>query len=194
MPAEAVCIASGPSLTAEQVAQVQAWRQASDDRVVLVVNTSFRIAPWADVLYGMDSQWWRAYGEEVAASFPGKRVTNAIPHPQWRVLPGAQVVPGWQPFGNSGAGAIYLAARLGARRVGLIGYDCRTQPQRKHWHPDHPGRLGNCGSIASWPYHFGQLAKWLCEVEITNCTPGSALKAFPAGVLEEWLAHDRCPA
>jgi len=53
--AHVVCIASGPSLTRADVERVREWRQeagAPTKRRVIVVNTSYKIAPWADALYG----------------------------------------------------------------------------------------------------------------------------------------------
>src|SRR5690348_256930 len=49
-----VCIASGPSLTADQCEQVRKWRQEEtqeqEKRRVIVVNTTYQIALWADAL------------------------------------------------------------------------------------------------------------------------------------------------
>ena len=41
---------------------------------VVVTNTTFRAAPWADVLYAMDRVWWRQYLEEARQSFTGQLV------------------------------------------------------------------------------------------------------------------------
>src|SRR5690606_36428084 len=88
-----VCIASGPSLTADDVETVRRWRQEAQgehagagqdasaggpDREwaggpvgVVVTNTTFRAAPWADVLYAMDRAWWLRYLDEVRKAFTG---------------------------------------------------------------------------------------------------------------------------
>ena len=47
-----VCLASGPSLTTEDVAYVRGRA------TVIAVNDAVRLAPWADVLYSNDSTWW----------------------------------------------------------------------------------------------------------------------------------------
>ena len=52
-----VCIASGPSLTPEDVQAVKEWRDAGKGKVI-VVNTTFRAAPWADAMFAMDAKWW----------------------------------------------------------------------------------------------------------------------------------------
>jgi hypothetical protein len=51
-----VCIASGPSLTREDV---DACRGAAG--VVLAVNDTITYAPWADVLYACDRRWWQEH-------------------------------------------------------------------------------------------------------------------------------------
>ena len=45
-------IASGPSLTIEQCSLVSQWRQAAPNRRFVAVNTSYRRAPFADILFG----------------------------------------------------------------------------------------------------------------------------------------------
>jgi hypothetical protein len=71
-----VCIASGPSLTAEDVERVRAAGHP-----VIVTNTTFRLAPWADVLFGMDSKWWKEYHKEVDSVFTGRKHWHAD-HPK----------------------------------------------------------------------------------------------------------------
>src|SRR5690606_31872717 len=85
---EAVCIASGPSLTADDCDLVRRWRsageaageaqagEAAQERAVVVVNTTFRLAPWADALFAMDENWWKHHHEEVAATFTGRRTST----------------------------------------------------------------------------------------------------------------------
>ena len=53
----AFVLASGPSLTLSDVAQVRRYAQANDCPV-LVTNSTYRLALWADVLFFHDSQWW----------------------------------------------------------------------------------------------------------------------------------------
>jgi hypothetical protein len=128
----------------------------------------------------MDRAWWRVYGDEVARTFAGEC---------------------WAPFGgdarlrrtgarrqpNSGAGAIALGAHLGARRIVLLGYDCQKTGGRAHWHADHPGGLGNAGTVGHWPALFRTLARELQGVDVINCSRATALDAFPRRALEEVL-------
>lgn len=53
-----VCIATGPSLTPEQVALVERWRAAGGCRAI-AINDAYLYAPWADALYFADVRWWQ---------------------------------------------------------------------------------------------------------------------------------------
>src|SRR3546814_16900792 len=62
------CIASGPSLTAEDCESIR-----TAGLPAIVTNNTWQLAPWADVLYAGDYQWWKRYGEE--CTFAGSRWT-----------------------------------------------------------------------------------------------------------------------
>lgn len=178
---EVVCIASGPSLTEDQVELVRRWRGAGQGRAVIVCNTSYRAALWADVLFFIDEPWWtRFHSQEVLETFKGEVISPVA-------LKGVTHLPQsvMDPRGNTGAGAICLAYFYGAKRIILIGYDCHKRGG-SHWHGDHPKGLGNCGSIRQWPAIFAGVAKSV-KAEVLNCTPKSALKCFPMADLEEAL-------
>lgn len=187
MPAEAFCLASGPSLTASDVHLIRQWR-GRGDRIVIVVNTTFQLAPWADVLYAMDSQWWNFHIASVKAAFGGMCVTCSQAYRKHDLVYAEARWPGWQPFGNSGAGAIWLASLMGAKRIGLLGYDTQRTRGAAHWHGDHPKPLRNALSLPNWGYQYKQLARRASHVEITNCSRETALTVFPRATLEDYLA------
>ena len=60
-----VVVASGPSLTAEDVDYCR------ERAAVIVVNDNYKLAPWADVLYAADPEWWDLH--QGAPSFQGDR-------------------------------------------------------------------------------------------------------------------------
>lgn len=178
---EVACLASGPSLTAEDCETVRAWRERGPQRAVIVVNTTFRLAPWADVLYAMDASWWNAHIDEARRTFRGRMVNP------WREMRGVERVK-FEHRRNSGAGAISLAAHWGARRIVLLGYDCQRTGGRTHWHGDHPHGLGNAGTIDRWPAIFARLAKSLAgRVTVINATRDTALTCFERQPLAEAL-------
>ena len=179
------CLASGPSLTPEDCEAVRAWRSQEEGRGVIVTNTTFRAVPWADALYAMDEVWWRFHRREVADCFRGELFSHGhrpgvvrVRHPYL----GAQGQ-------NSGAGAIAVAHRFGARRAYLLGYDCQHTGGRTHWHGDHAkgSGVGNAGSVDSWPAQFKDLLRFVPGLEIINCSRATALSVFPRASLEDVL-------
>lgn len=188
MPAEAVCIASGPSLTPEDVELVRQWRMAKPDRLVIVTNSTFRAAPWADWLFAMDKKWWELHLEELRRVFKGRTITNNNHAKKLGITHTTEIVKRFDPFGNSGGAAISLAVRLGAQRVVMLGYDCGI-PKGKpsHWHGDHPRPLGNCGSQRRWPKQFSLLAYRLKGATIINASRFTMLDVFPKMELEAAL-------
>lgn len=151
----------------------------------MVTNSTFKIAPWADALYAMDRAWWKVYITEVRATFRGALYSAADMRDMKEVtrLPRKEGT-----LGNSGAGAIDLAARAGARRIILLGYDCKyADDGRRHWFGDHPQQLGNAGRIETWPSHFKAVRERLASLEIINCSRDTALDIFPRAALEEVL-------
>jgi len=176
---EVFCLASGPSLVPADVALVRAWRGA--DRQVFVVNNTHELAPWADLLFVGDSKWIAKHGPSL--EFMGRRVTaSANGHaPGWERAP-----QGFQWYQNSGCGAIAWAIREGARRVYLLGYDCKKTGGKSHWHGAHSAPLKDEPNIATWDTLFVQVANAakVAGVEIVNCSRATALKCFPRIQLE----------
>lgn len=194
--ATVVILASGPSLTVEQCEAVQVWRKsaggagAAESRRCIAINTTFRRAPWADVLYACDASWWRLYHGEVEAGFIGEKWTQDFEarrfarHIESRRAPGLGKRPGViHQGGNSGYQAINLAYQAGARKIILVGFDMHGT----HWHGKYENGLPNTQEwlFRQWLANFEQLAADLKAegVEVVNCTPGSALTCFRAASL-----------
>lgn len=177
---EAVCIASGPSLTNADCDAVRAWRDSRSDRFVVVTNNTHTLCPWADYLYAMDNEWWRQHGKEVRATFTGNTYSRYGNY-------GTQKIP-VHHGDNSGAGAILLAHYSGAKKIVLLGYDCQRTGGKSHWHKDHIKPLGNTQSMPHWHKYFKECRRSIPDsVEIINCTRETALTAFPLKGLEDEL-------
>jgi hypothetical protein len=201
----AVVIASGPSLTRQQVDFVK-----GKCRAIAVNNTGIdtvnsetnelipAMAPWADVLYAADAKWWRCY-QERALKFAGRKVTikPTLPWPELYCLEQSLEHASFDPRpthlvsgGNSGYQALHLAVHFGAKRILLLGFDMKDGVNRKrHWFGNHPPKLNSRGNYAGWIRAFDKLAKCLPlrNVEVINCTPGSALRCFRRTSLEAAL-------
>lgn len=129
----------------------------------------------------MDAKWWEQYIEEVRTTFRGATFSNNDFHGRVGL-----VAQPFKAYGNSGAGAVALADKAGARRVILLGYDCQKTNGLTHWHGSHPRGLGDAGSLPKWPNQFARLAAAVgCEV--INCSRETALEAFPRGDLDSVL-------
>ena len=197
-----VVLASGQSFTADQAEMVRQWRVLSPEgrRRVIAINTSYQRAPWADVLYACDLEWWDLYAAKTAAGewkpFEQQQWTQDIRAAERRGCryiessPGKGLgrTPGLIHQGQNGAyQAVNLAYQAGARRIVLLGLDLHGT----HWHGSHPTPLTNPQPYLfdAWKRNFEQLAVDLRDegVHVINCSPGTALKAFPTGDLEETL-------
>lgn len=199
--ATVVILASGPSLTPEQCDAVRAWHDCSPDqcseRRAIAVNTTFRRAPWADVLYACDATWWRVYHAEVEQVFHGEHWSQdeeatrdfGVHRIESRALPGLSKTPGVIHQGaNSGYQAVGLAVQAGAKKIILLGFDMAGT----HWHGRYENGLPNTAPhvFQSWITHFNGLAADLlaADVEVVNCTPGSAIGCFRFAELGQELA------
>ncbi|MGQ4661340.1 hypothetical protein [Lysobacter sp. F6437] len=139
----------------------------------------------------MDAAWWHTYIGEVRAQFRGERVTSSSQCGRHGVAQLRGPEGAFDPFGNSGAGAVALARLAGASRVLLLGYDCQhSDTGKRHWHGDHPaGTAGNAApkTVAKWPAQFQKLARYISGTEVINCSRTTALTVFPRATLEEAL-------
>ena len=176
-----MAIASGPSLTPEDCELV---RQSGLPTVV--TNTTFRLCAWAQALYAMDLKWWMTYHQEVARDFGGVRLGWNVVVSKFGATPMQGKMCG---FGNSGADAVSYAISQGAKEVLMLGYDCRQQGGRMHWHGDHPKNLSNASTIGRWPERFKQLAAHAkrSDVRVLNVSRETLLRCFERGTLEEAL-------
>jgi hypothetical protein len=137
----------------------------------------------------MDKLWWDTHIAEVRRDFRGDLATTSNQVKRHGLYPMGTYGRGFQPFGNSGAGAMALAGLAGARRILMLGYDCQRTGGKAHWHGDHPKGMGNAGSLPKWPQQFAKVRDGLAGVEIINCTRETALTCFPRAPLEECLAQ-----
>lgn len=190
-----VCIASGPSVTAEQCEHAEAARARGSCRII-AVNDSWRLAPAADLLYAADHTWWALHFDAVSRLFAGARWTTseqaAFEH-GLRYIPselGCKLFPPGKISrgGNSGFQAIMVARHLGARRIILLGYDMQRTGDRAHWFGDHPRPLTN-GNPKYWVDRFNDVAPLLAAegIEVINCSAATALRCFPKLHLSEAL-------
>lgn len=194
----AAVIASGPSAKAAAIGELAGKARA------IAVNESYRLAPWADALYGADAQWWKwRYG---VPEFKGLKVSQD--DEACRIYPDIRRVvvdrysneltvdrPYLGSGGNSGFQALNLAVWWGARAILLIGFDMRVD-RGEHWHPRHYPPLSN-------PHATDNLPRWRAAldgaagvlerlgVKVINCSAVSTLRAYPKMTIEEAIWASR---
>lgn len=164
----AIIVGSGPSAFS---APLELFR---DRAKFIVVNESWRLAPWADALMACDEAWWDE--NKGLPEFKGRRFT---PSPRTMKKYGIDLF--CSTGTNSGLRAMYLAERLGANPICLVGFEMHVR-KGVHWHEPHK-RLRNPGKA--------EMKMWLKDTEwaiehlkrkgirVINCTPGSALAKCP---------------
>ncbi len=175
-------LAGGPSL---QSFDAQSIRHAR----VIAINESYRLAPWAEILYFCDRKWYERKREDIRRLWTGRWMATLE-----NQIDGVKAMKNTGEDGfdeqcwclrhghNSGYQAIHLAAHLGASPVYLLGYDMRVPGNRTHWHGGHgasPDQYGR--NLSDMLPHFAGLAVELEKrgIQVVNLTPGSALECFP---------------
>lgn len=192
-----IVMATGPSLTQAQV-------DACRDYPVIAINNAYEYAPWAMMLYAADRKWWECYwnagalpGGPGAKTFKGLKVTTESVFDASIRRIESDGVRGFSPdprFVRTGKNSAYqgahIAVHLGGNPVLLLGCDCRRpEAGPTHFFGDHPRRIQSWSPYDSWIGYWRTLADALRPraVEIINCTPGSAIDAFPRMTLKEAL-------
>lgn len=159
---------------------------------MIVVNTTFRSALWADALFALDRAWFNArepgrketYLEEARRTFEGEILTSATG------VPGVGRTQFSRRILNSGGAAIMLAHDRGARRVVMLGFDCSKDGTKVHHHGNHPPGLGNAGSIDKWPAQFELVRSGVGRMSVVNCSRRTALRCFQRSELELELTDE----
>jgi hypothetical protein len=178
-----VCVASGPSLTAQQgmdiaAARDRGWR-------VMVTNNTWQRIPTADVLYACDEAWWKMHHEAVEG-FAGECWTAS----RWAAakyhLHHAPTFAGaglhanaYNTYSgsNSGHQLLNLAYHFAACDVVLVGYDMQPSYGMSHWHGDHPPELSQSMPYAAWVEGMEALCRDLqaLGVSVVNASLETAL-------------------
>lgn len=173
---------------------------------VIAVNDSFRLAPWADVLYACDARWWQTRRASVRDTWTGRRMVtlenqiDGVLRLRNSGEDGLETDPGALRTGkNSGYQAIGLAYHFGASRIVLLGFDMRIgRHGEMHWNDRSETQTpqGFAGTLALMLPKFETLREPLATagVQVVNATPGSALRVWQMmrlGDVLNWRTEDR---
>ena len=181
----AVIIASGKSLIKEDVDYCKG--KAS----VYVVNNGYKLAPWADVLYACDEEWWDCYKPE----FNGQKWTinenaakkydlNLIGHDTTLKFSAKSIIA---TGNNSGFQAMNLAYLHGHKRILLLGFDYMNSGQ--HWFGSHPSSLQKSPDMRRWVRHMESAEPIIKElgIDVINCSRETAITCFPQMTINQAL-------
>lgn len=193
-----VIVASGPSLTDDDVLLVKKCLQAGKLRVI-VINDNWQLIKFADVLYAADHRWWTTYYAKVAEHFMGEpwtcdsRIADHYAGVHYIPSVVGAGLPEKKDFikvgSTSTTQAIELAYIWNARVIALLGLDCQSPGGRKHWFGNHPPSLDEVLPFQRWMEELGILAKELTAegLAVYNCSRETALTCFPRTALTDFL-------
>jgi len=153
------------------------------------------MAPWADLLYACDGDWWDEYIDEARKKCQSELWAydfNASEKYGLNRIEGDTRGKGLgrngiiHTGGNSGYQAVNLVYLLEAKKIILLGFDMQRTNGKSHWHGDHPQRLNRTSDMKSWVQKFNNLARDLREagIEVINATRETALDCFKRVPLE----------
>ena len=190
-----VIVASGPS------AKTVPLELGRGKARFIAINTSWKLAPWADILFACDHSWWKQYNgcpefeglklttdARASAEFSGVRHVKCR-KPEDRLILRPLNTVGWGS--NSGFQCLNLAVQFQCAKIILVGFDMRID-KGLHWHGRHPGDMSNPSSrnIGRWRRAVDNAAGVIKDTgtRVINCSPDSALKAYPKMTFEDALA------
>jgi len=184
---KAVCIATGPSLTQEDVDYCRGKAK------IYAIKESRYMAPWADVLYAADHDWWDE--NSGCTDFAGEKwVCDERTAKKWGLhyIP-YKVESPWSndrayvaTGGHSGFQAINLAALHGASEIVLLGYDMGYSGNAKHWWTGKFKRNVRGSDYNDWIRRF-YLALPHIKIPVYNASRFSYLNCFPKVNLKDVL-------
>lgn len=189
-------VAGGPSVTRDIVDSLRGKLR------VAVINNSYQLAPWADLLYAADDRWWETFHHNMI--FEGLKVSPSISAAKHFGLNYIDLVSTEDPQkhslsfepgiiargGHSGHQLLNLVIQFGVKHIALFGYDFCGE----HWHGLHKWPLRNPKNdrLPLWASRIDALCPSLIKhgIEVVNCSSISKLTAYPKMSLAEWVRHD----
>lgn len=185
----AFIVAGGPSVLSQPVERLRG-------RKVIAVKSSYTAVPFAQYLLFSDARWWTEH--KARARFEGKIVEVGSSHNDARLLHVKRRKP---PGLSDDAGALTVnwtivsaaidaAVFLGCARIVFLGLDHkRGADGRSHHHEPHKWAWRGDTLFDKQRADLESMAGPLKakNIEVINCSPGSALKLWPVMPLNECL-------
>lgn len=162
-------LAPGPSASHEIAESLNGMR-------VGAVGNAFELAPWADFIAASDRDWWEKHAQ--AKELPGEK------YAMFNCGPGITRarVAGIPRTCNSGVLALEVAKNMGATKIFLFGFDMHGS----HFFGPYVNGLKNTDP-GRRKIHLAEYRAWArsnADIDVINCTPGSAIDCFPFGDID----------
>lgn len=180
-----VIVAGGPSVNVGDIRTIGMARAADRCRVI-AVNDAVYPCWFADVAYACDNRWWVEHSG--VPGFRGQKMSlEPVPFDDVETLKntgieGYDPEPGCLRSGsNSGYQAVHLAAKLGAKKIILLGLDYTDDGARMHWFGTHKPGMDKHSNVVEWRRLLLGLTDILngTGVEVLNAGLKSTLSWLP---------------
>lgn len=180
-----VIVAGGPSVSINDCRTIGIAR-AKGKCSVIAVNDAVYPCWFADRLHACDNRWFVEHSG--VPGFTGiKTSLEPVPFPEVETLKntgieGYDPEPGCIRSGsNSGYQAVHLAAKLGAKKIILIGLDYTDDGARMHWFGTHKHGMDKHSNVVEWRRLLWGLTDILngIGVEVLNAGMKSTLSWLP---------------
>jgi len=186
----AIILGTGPSLTPEVVDLCK-----ESGLRLFGCNNTFEFG--LDVHLACNPAWWDYYG----TAFAGEKWTwdeptakkHGINYIAGKWEPGLSTDPNYIHYHHgSGPQIVNIALHYGITRMLLVGWDMKYG-EKRHYFGEYPPPLlhfpktGPNGEMTGLIKEMETIKPEIYGIEIINCTPGSAMKCFPFGRLEDYL-------
>lgn len=194
----AVLIATGPSLSKEQIEFIRPYHAEGKIRV-FGLNDAYRICDFLDVFYACDPKWWEMNPgamehpcKEKWTQDPKKAKALGINWVQGSSGKGMCLFKDRIYYGsNSGYQLMNLAWHYGIRQFFLIGYNMDVpKGTQQHFFGLHPKGLNQANNYRGFVQQFDTIQPEIKNLVI-NCTEPTMLRCFRQMTLEEALETER---
>lgn len=195
-------LGGGPSLSQVDLKLLEGQR-------VIGVNDAYKLGPVVDAVIFNDAEWFKAHRQGLKGFGGMKFSTNGMTRKVDGInclyprLSGITLDEGCCALNkSSGGAAMNLAVILGAAQIVLLGFDMHApDPKQPNWHNNNIA-VGVKGALDPKTYEIyrNAIARDIVpamkrlKVKVINATPGSELKCFEFGSLEDALKGAKAKA
>ena len=156
----------------------------------IVINKAYRKVKRADALYFGDTNFHRSDGNSLWRFLGDKIYTICKIERTERTDPRLEKIKlNFKPC-NSGLGAIFLAVRMGAKKIVLLGFDCKYTNRKKNWHDIEQVSERHAREALTYENmlkDFPEAVKKLKKIDIINASIDSAIECFPKKDISEYF-------